>query len=82
VASKGEEIKSLRELREAATPGEHPAFDQQLRQLETEKEELRREELRALEWTPIWGIPAIFAAFVLILFVIVFKDRTREAAAG
>ncbi|MFN6201418.1 MAG: MFS transporter [Acidobacteriota bacterium] len=82
VASKGEEIKSLRELREAATPGEHPAFDQQLRQLETEKEELRREELKALEWTPIWGIPAIFAAFVLILFVIVFKDRTRDAAAG
>ncbi len=76
VSGKGEEIKSMQEMRLAAAEGEKAALGEQIRQLETEKEQLRREELKALDWTPIWGIPAIFAAFILGIFVIVFKERT------
>ena len=76
VSGKGDEIKSMQEMRLAAAEGEKAALGEQIRQLETEKEQLRREELKALDWTPIWGIPAIFAAFILGIFVIVFKERT------
>lgn len=76
VSGKGEEIKSMQEMRLTAAEGEKAALGEQIRQLETEKEQLRREELKALDWTPIWGIPAIFAAFILVIFVIVFKERT------
>lgn len=82
VAGKGAEIKDLEGRRSTVDASEAARLDEQIRQLTAEKDELRRSELRALEWRPIWGLPAIFAAFVLVLFVIVFRERARAATTG
>jgi nucleoside transporter len=50
-----------------------------LAQLQQEKTALRREELKAIEWGPLWGKPAIFAGIILILFLLLFKDRAAAA---
>lgn len=61
----------------------NPAADKaQVTQLEKEKAELRRTELKAIEWKPLWGKPAIFAGVILLIFLLLFKDKrasTREA---
>jgi len=54
--------------------------------LEEKKAELRHSELAAIEWKPLWMKPAIFAGFVLLLFLVLFKqpkklgDDDEEAA--
>ena len=35
---------------------------------------LRKEELRAINWGPLWGLPAAFAGAVLLLFMTLFKE--------
>ena len=35
---------------------------------------LRKSELQAIDWRPLWGLPAIFAAGVLLLFLLLFKQ--------
>jgi hypothetical protein len=49
--------------------------------METEKNELRRAELKAIEWKPLWGKPAIFAGIILALFILLFRNRIRPASA-
>lgn len=80
VTAKAVEIEGLQARRTSATAGEQLTIDSQIKQLEVEKEGLRRDELKAIQWTPIWGLPAIFAAGVLILFVLFFKDKSRAPA--
>ena len=43
-----------------------------------EKDEASYKALQAMDWRKIWGIPCIFAAIVLVLFTIFFKDETNE----
>lgn len=82
VAAKGAEIEGLQARLTSVDAGERLTLDSQIKQLEGEKEELRRNELKAIEWTPIWGIPAIFAAVVLVLFALFFKEKSRVPAAN
>jgi nucleoside transporter len=42
----------------------------------------RNTQLAEMGWRPIWGLPAIFAAFVLLIFVAVFRDRRKEEDAA
>ncbi len=35
--------------------------------------------LKAIQWREIWTIPAVFAAAILVLFVLLFRDRTATA---
>lgn len=46
-------------------------------QLTTEKNELRHSELAAIEWKQLWMKPAIFAAVILVVFVVAFRDRSE-----
>lgn len=39
------------------------------------RDALRKAELKAIEWKPLWGKPALFAAAILIIFLLFFKDR-------
>ncbi|MDX2033220.1 MAG: MFS transporter [Blastocatellia bacterium] len=45
-----------------------------IKALEDEKNRLRHDELKAIEWSPLWGKPAIFAALILLLFILIFKN--------
>jgi hypothetical protein len=38
---------------------------------------LRTAELKSIEWKPLWAKPAIFAAAILVLFVLFFKNKTK-----
>jgi hypothetical protein len=37
---------------------------------------LQKASLKSIEWKPRWGKPAIFAAAILVLFVLFFKNKT------
>lgn len=44
-------------------------------ELTKQKGEARHNQLAAMQWKSIWGIPCILAAAVLLLFVVVFKEQ-------
>ena len=35
---------------------------------------LRKSELQAIDWRPLWGLPALFAGGVLLVFLLLFKQ--------
>ena len=80
-ADKARELKELENMRASVTKEDLALLNKQISQLEAEKEDLRRSELKSLEWTPIWTIPAIFAAIVLVLFIVIFRERSRTKTA-
>ena len=41
---------------------------------------LRRAELKSIEWKPLWAKPAIFAAAILALFVLLFKNKSAAVS--
>lgn len=43
-----------------------------------QKAQLRKEELRSIEWKPLWGKPAIFAGVVMLMFLALFKDDREK----
>ncbi len=38
---------------------------------------LHKAELKSLDWKKIWGIPAMFAAAILVLFVVMFRNPPK-----
>jgi nucleoside transporter len=79
VVTKNEEIESLKT--QLASAPDRAAIEQRVAQLEAEKTELRKQELKAIEWGPLWAKPAIFAAAVLLLFVLLFRNSVRTTRA-
>lgn len=47
--------------------------------LEKERKTARLDELKAIEWQPLWGKPAVFALAVLVLFVLAFYPGQKRA---
>jgi nucleoside transporter len=79
------EIERLQAALATVPAEERAALEGQIAGRIEEKEQYRKEELRAIEWMPLWGKPALFAAGVLILFLLFFRAptrRTRNIAAG
>lgn len=56
---------AVKNIRSEATPAQQSA--------------LRTAELKAIEWKPLWGKPAIFAAAILALFLLLFKNPKASA---
>jgi hypothetical protein len=54
-----------------------PEVESQIAALAKERDEKRHAELAAMEWGPLWMKPAIFAAVVLGLFLILFNEKRR-----
>jgi nucleoside transporter len=81
LVAKNTEIEQLKSLLAAANPAEQAAMEARMKQLETEKNELRKAELKAIEWKPLWGKPALFAAAILILFILFFKNKPATTSA-
>jgi len=74
------ELEALKTRIITAPAGERPALEAEAAKLETEKTALRREELKAMEWTPLWGKPAIFAGVILLIFLLLFRNRSSSAS--
>jgi hypothetical protein len=81
MVARSTEIEELKSRMAAADPGERSAIETRVAQLETEKIEMRRAELKAIEWKPLWGKPAIFAAVILVLFVLLFRGKAPTTTA-
>jgi uncharacterized membrane-anchored protein len=42
--------------------------------------QLRKQQLQAIDWRPLWGAPAAFAGIVLLIFIAFFKEnRIQES---
>ncbi|MDX1950736.1 MAG: MFS transporter [Verrucomicrobiota bacterium] len=64
----------------ASTPASgKAALQAEVDRLEAERATLRHSELKAIEWKPFWGRPAIFAAGIMLLFILLFKGDKRKA---
>ncbi|WP_437225310.1 MFS transporter [Planctomicrobium sp. SH661] len=72
--------KELTQELAQASAAEKPAVQKRIDELSKEKGELRRSELRLIDWKLLWGIPAAFAAVVAFLFAVLFRDRSQVAA--
>ncbi len=70
------EVEQLKSRLSTASGVDRAALETQIKQLEAEKTELGRAGLKAIEWKPLWAKPAIFAAAILALFVLLFKNKT------
>jgi len=77
VVAKTDEINRLK----ATLPSEGSAeIQSQITTLETEQATLRHSELAAIDWRSLWGIPAVFAFFILIGFTLLFNERSKVEA--
>ncbi|MCA9053619.1 MAG: MFS transporter, partial [Planctomycetaceae bacterium] len=74
VSAMADQIKTLEGQLASAAGGEETALKAQIAELGAQKSDLRRNELRAIEWQPLWGKPAMFAAIVMVLFALLFND--------
>ncbi len=74
VAALVKQIKDLEAKASSASGAEKTALEKEIEDLQAKKTETRREELRAIEWRPLWGKPAIFAAVVMVFFGLMFRD--------
>ncbi|MCA9081814.1 MAG: MFS transporter, partial [Planctomycetaceae bacterium] len=70
VSALADEIKALEAAGGAAA---------EIEALQTKKAEARLAELRAIEWKPLWLKPAAFAAIVMVLFAVLFNDKSVRA---
>ena len=78
----GDELKPLAQRLETASGADVIDLEQQMAALNEEKGAKRMEYLRGIEWKPLWGIPAIFAAAIMVVFALLFHDKgdNKEAA--
>lgn len=81
VVAKTAEIADLPKLSADATEAEIEERATQLETLTAEKNQLRQQELSAIEWKPLWGKPAMFAGAVMLIFLATFTYKKKEAVA-
>jgi hypothetical protein len=78
VAAKGHEIDELSKQIASSAGVEQTALEERKKKLETEKAALRKAELQAIEWKPLWAKPAVFAGAILLVFVALFRPPRKQ----
>ncbi|MCA9089828.1 MAG: MFS transporter [Planctomycetaceae bacterium] len=74
--AKAAEVKSLGEQIDALKSSGGSA--EEIDTLAAQKAAARKAELQAIEWKPLWLKPAIFAAVVMVLFGLLFRDKVTS----
>ena len=72
------ENDEIKKLNDSVTGEPSEEVKAQLETLNGEKTKLRQDELAAVEWKALWSKPAIFAAVVMILFVLLFSGKRKQ----
>jgi nucleoside transporter len=80
MVAKNAEVEQLRIRLSNTSEVDRATLETQIKQLEAEKTELGRAGLKSIEWKPLWAMPAIFAAAILVLFVLFFKNKMPIAS--
>ena len=70
----GKQIDAANAKLAAASGADKTSLQDQVTKLTADQGEARKSELKAIEWKPLWGKPAVFAAAVLVLFVAMFRN--------
>ena len=73
-----DEIKNIENDIAAGGQESTEAQNQQIDELNEAKIEARTSELKAIEWKPLWGKPAIFAAVIMAIFIALFREPKKE----
>ena len=81
VIAKGAEITAVQSQIATADAAAKPALETSLATLTAEQADLRKSELKAIEWKPLWGKPAAFSAIILVAFILLFRDNGKRANA-
>jgi nucleoside transporter len=79
VVAKGAEITAVQNQIATADAAAKPALETSLATLTAEQADLRKSELKAIEWKPLWGKPAAFSAIILVAFILLFRDNGKRA---
>jgi hypothetical protein len=74
VIAMGDQVAALEKEAKTATGPRLDELKSEIDTLTLTKNETRSAELRAIEWKPLWAIPAAFAAIVMVLFVLLFRQ--------
>jgi nucleoside transporter len=82
VVSKTAEREAVSARLTTASAAERPALEAQVTALSAEATALRLEELKAIEWKPLWAKPAMFAGAILLLFLVLFRDGRKGPVAS
>ena len=82
VKVKAEEAAKLGEAAAKVDGAAKAAIEAQITTVNAEKAAARKAELKAIEWKPLWGKPAIFAAIILGLFLALFRDTNSKNKAS
>ena len=78
VKAKAQQIEELSGKLTSSPTAERSALEDQIKKLEAEKLSLRKAELQAIEWKPLWAKPAIFAGAILVGFVALFRAPKKK----
>ena len=79
VTAKTVEAQGLKDQLPDTPESEKEAVKEQIAQLEEEAGAARKSELKSLEWKPLWGKPALFAAIVMVVFLALFKEQKKDS---
>ncbi|MGB0579006.1 MAG: hypothetical protein ACPGVU_04820, partial [Limisphaerales bacterium] len=50
----------------------------EITRMQAERDKAAKGGLKAVEWKPLWGKPAIFAGVVLLIFLVLFRGGGRK----
>jgi len=81
VKTKTAEVARLTEQLAGAEAAAQPGIKASLEKAQAEATAARKAELKAIEWKPLWGTPAIFAAVILGIFLLAFRNPKATDAA-
>jgi nucleoside transporter len=81
VAAKAQEIDQTQARMADLPEAQRAAVREEIAVLSAERAALRRAELQAIDWRPLWGIPAAFAAAVMLLFLFLFREERGRTVA-
>jgi len=70
----------LKEVQTKIDSGETEELVVRKGELETQKNEARMSQLKVMNWKSLWLFPAVFAAGVLGVFLLLFRDTSKEEA--
>jgi len=70
----------LKEVQAKIDSGETEELVVRKVELETQKNEARMSQLKVMNWKSLWLFPAVFAAGVLGVFLLLFRDTSEEEA--
>lgn len=76
----GGKVEQLEQQLATASGDEAAGIEAELKSIETEREGLALKAAQSIDWQMVWGIPAVAAGVIMLIFALVFRDDTAQRA--